>query len=78
MRKVNVYMYRDRTSELGIERCYRGQAWFHQFSTEYEIQEEGITHYPCAIIELETGKIEIVHATLIEFCDPFTKDRHEH
>ena len=54
------------------EKAEKGEAVFHQFSTDHEEFEDGPGNYPAAIIEWPDGQLESVHVNFLRFVDPTT------
>ena len=43
------------------------------WSTDYEEFQNGVGQYPCAIVELFTGEVKVIHAELIKFHEESSK-----
>jgi len=67
MRKVIYSELKKLEGEISDSLVEIGEAWFHQFSAEYEEFETGPGCIPVAILELHSGKVITVLAHNIKF-----------
>lgn len=72
MLKVKVFKYDvtgsgSSSMRKTVRRAENGFAGFHAWTTQFEELRDGVGQSPAAIVERETGEIEIIPAENIEF-----------
>lgn len=68
MRKVILYVM---DSKPPYTKFKYGEGWFHCWGIDYEEYCEGPSmQYTCAIVEMETGEVEMPSANMIKFIKP--------
>lgn len=69
MKTVMIYKWERLGDDTFHSKVEQGEAKFHEWGVDYEEFEEGPGNFSAAIIELNDGSVELVHASLIKFID---------
>ena len=69
-RRVKVFKLERIKGSIAEEEVEDGEAWFHQWGSDYQNFESDAGNYSTAIIERDNGTVENVPVYLIKFINP--------